>query len=73
MFPADIIARIELRVRWVADFELMLLAQVLDVPVTSLLAPPRAMGRNLAREGARSVVTGYSKTVRLCLSPDCQE
>ena len=33
----DIIARIELRVRWVAYFELMLLAHVLDVPVTSLL------------------------------------
>ncbi|MFA5263841.1 MAG: helix-turn-helix domain-containing protein [Opitutaceae bacterium] len=33
----DIIARIELRVRWVADFELMLLAQVLGVPVGSLL------------------------------------
>ena len=32
----DIIARIELRVRWVADFELFLLAQVLDEPGTSL-------------------------------------
>ena len=33
----DIIARIELRIRWVADFELMLLAQVLGVPVSNLL------------------------------------
>ena len=33
----DIVARIELRIRWVADFELILLAKVLGVETTNLL------------------------------------
>lgn len=44
----DIIARIELRIRWVADFELVLLAQVLDVPVVSLL-PRRIVWNEVLR------------------------
>ncbi len=39
----DIIARIELRIRWVADFELILLAQVLNVSVAELLPSKAAM------------------------------
>lgn len=35
----EIIARIEGRARWVADFELMLLAEILKVPVQRLLPP----------------------------------
>jgi len=33
----DIIARIECRTRWVGDFELVKLAEVLDVPIQELL------------------------------------
>ena len=33
----DIVATIESRARWIGDFELMLLAKVLAVPVTDLL------------------------------------
>lgn len=33
----EIIAKIEMRIRWVADFELANLAVVLDVPLASLL------------------------------------
>ena len=33
----DIVARIELRIRWVADFELILLARVLGVEIANLL------------------------------------
>ena len=43
----DIIARIELRIRWVADFELILLARVLDVEVTALLPRRVAWGEVL--------------------------
>lgn len=33
----DVVALIERRVRWIGDFELVLLAKVLEVPVTDLL------------------------------------
>ena len=40
----DIIAWIELSIRWVADLELILLARVLDMPVNQLL--PRRVARD---------------------------
>ena len=40
-FGRDIIARIESGVRWVGDFELMLIADALDVPVSELLPSRR--------------------------------
>ena len=46
----DIIARIELRIRWVADFELILLARVLGVEVTALLPRRVAWGEVLRTE-----------------------
>ena len=33
----DVVALIEGRIRWIGDFELVLLAKVLEVPVTDLL------------------------------------
>lgn len=36
----DIIARIELQIRWIGDFELATLAMVLNVPVTALYPEP---------------------------------
>lgn len=38
----EIIARIEGRVRCVCDYELILLAEILEVPVTKLLPSPEA-------------------------------
>ena len=49
----DIIARIECRTRWVGDFELAILADVLKVEITELL-PQR---RNV-KKGSRNVPSG---------------
>lgn len=43
----DIVATIEGRTRWIGDFELVLLARVLDVPVTDLL-PDRVIWGEIA-------------------------
>ena len=43
----DTVANIEGQRRWVADFEIVFLALVLDVPVQELLPPPRQAGRTL--------------------------
>lgn len=45
----DTIANIEGQRRWVADFELMFLARVLDVPVQDLL-PEKSRASRLLRE-----------------------
>mgnify|MGYP002390158628 CR=1 FL=1 len=36
----DVLARMETHVRCVADFELLLIADILKVPVTQILPPP---------------------------------
>lgn len=42
----DVVATIENRARWIGDFELVLLAKVLEVPVT-LLIPDRVNWKDL--------------------------
>jgi transcriptional regulator with XRE-family HTH domain len=43
----DIVARIEGQTRWVADFELLLLAQALEIPTEQLLPASRDAKRAL--------------------------
>lgn len=52
----DTLAKIELQSRWVADFEVVFLAQALGVPHAALL-PDGTRLRTLAREFARRLET----------------
>jgi len=45
----DIVARVECQTRWVADFELLLIARVLEIPMEQLLPTPKETTRELKR------------------------
>jgi transcriptional regulator with XRE-family HTH domain len=55
----DTLAKIESQVRWVADFELIFLAQALGVPLLSLLPDNRRV-KTMAREFVLRMEIGIS-------------